>query len=93
MTKMPKIELCAVVPIPDEKYNQVPVAYIKLSEDIAHDIALERIQQYCEKNLEWAYRPIRFEFVTQYPRTKIGKIDYRALEKMAEAMKEELISK
>ena len=38
------------------------------------------LYKYANENMDFVYRPFKFIFVNQYPRTKVGKIDYRALE-------------
>ena len=79
----PDVENCVVVPISDEECFQLPKAYI-----IARDCVLDKMQmeaslrKHCEEHLDDVYRPVGYEFVDAFPRTRIGKVDYRALEQM-----------
>jgi len=81
-----KIDNCAVVPITDDITFQKPVAYIILKKEYISDQGVkDELKAYCEKNLSDGYKPARFTFVEKFPLTKVGKIDYLALEKMAES--------
>ena len=74
---------CAVVPIDDVNLNQVPVAYI-IPKDTVDKVTLEsELLALCENNLEDVYRPVKYIFVDSFPRTKVGKVDYLALEQQA----------
>lgn len=84
LVKHPEVEKCAVVPIDDEVINQAPVAFIVLSNVNADQSSVEvALREYAEQNLEQVYRPKKYFFVPKYPLTKVGKVDYRALEEMA----------
>ena len=78
------MEKCAVVPVADEKINQAPVAFIVLSNINADQASIEfALREFANQNLEQVYRPKKYFFVSKYPLTKVGKVDYRALEEMA----------
>lgn len=82
LLKHPVIENCAVVPMPDKQINQVPVAYIITKKGVQYDDKLlTDIQQYCIKNLEMVYRPVKYVFIEKFPLTKVGKVDYQELER------------
>ena len=84
LLKHPEVEKCAVVPIDDETVNQAPIAFIVLSDLNADQSAAEAaLSEYAEQNLEPVCRPRKYFFVPKYPLTKVGKVDYRALERMA----------
>lgn len=79
-----KVANCAVVPIPDNKINEAPVAYIILKEKYKDEDNIEaELFNYCNKKLPHVYRPIRYIFVEKFPLTKVGKVDYIRLEKLA----------
>jgi len=78
------VENCAVVPIDDVNLNQVPVAYIIPKANVDKVTLESELGALCKSNLEDVYRPIRYIFVDSFPRTKVGKVDYLALEKEAE---------
>lgn len=80
------VEKCCVVGIKDTIYNvgQVPVAYIVPSDSADKNSLLLECKSICAKDLPDFYIPNRFIFVDDFPYTSAAKIDYRALEKMAE---------
>ncbi|MBD5537995.1 MAG: acyl--CoA ligase [Lachnospiraceae bacterium] len=79
------VDNCAVVPIADSVTFQKPVAFIILKKDLPHDVNTENeLKEYAEKNLQDGYKPIKYIFVDRFPLTKVGKVDYLALEKKAE---------
>ena len=81
----PYVDNCAVVPIPDSNTFQKPVAFIILKKDLPHDANIENeFKAYAEKNLQDGYKPVKYIFVDRFPLTKVGKVDYLALEKEAE---------
>jgi len=82
----PKVDNCAIVPIADDITFQKPVAYIILNKEYISDQNIgNELKAYCEKNMPDGYKPVRFTFVGKFPLTKVGKIDYLLLEKMAES--------
>ena len=78
------VENCVVVPIDDVEVNQVPVAYIIPVGTADKDTLESELITLCKNTLEDVYRPARYIFVDSFPRTKVGKVDYLALEKEAE---------
>ena len=80
----PLVERCVAVPVDDAELNQIPVAYVILSKGVVANEEIEKaLFRFANENMEYVYRPVKYYFVEEYPRTKVGKIDYRALEKMA----------
>lgn len=81
----PYVDNCAVVPIADNVTFQKPVAFIILKKNILLDKNIENeFKSYAEENLQEEYRPVKYIFVDSFPLTKVGKVDYLALEKEAE---------
>ena len=78
------VEKCAVVPVNDAVINQAPVAYIVLKNTTSKADAEKNLKEYCEKNLHDVYRPKHLIFTDKFPLTKVGKVDYKALEDQAE---------
>lgn len=84
----PCVDNCAVVPIADSITFQRPVAFIILKKNIPNNENIEnQFKSYAEKNLQDGYKPVRYIFVDKFPLTKVGKVDYLALEKDAEKAK------
>lgn len=80
----PMVDNCAVIAVPDEKTNQVPIAYVILKKNIDSDSDMEtEFINYGKQNLTEDHRPIKYIFMDQFPLTQIGKVDYRKLEEIA----------
>lgn len=78
------VEKCAVVPVNNPETLQAPVSFIVLQKRVPDNNTAEReLTKYVEENLDSIYRPIKFFFVDSFPLTKLGKVDYRALEEIA----------
>ena len=87
MMQNPLVEKCVAVPVDDEALNQIPVAYIILAKGVvANEETRRTLFKFANENMEQVYRPVKFYFVEEYPRTKVGKINYRELEKRAKAV-------
>lgn len=87
LVKHPAVEKCVVVPVNDKQINQAPVAFIVLANAKKDQRAIEsELRLFANQNLEQVYRPKQYFFVQKFPLTKIGKVDYRALETLAEEM-------
>lgn len=73
---------CCVVGIPHPYKVQVPKAYIVLNESYKNNLKVKKsIEEYCEKNLAKYMIPKEFEYRESLPKTMIGKVDYKKLEK------------
>ena len=80
-----KVDKCAVVPIKDQITFQVPVAFIILKKGYCSEEDIEEVRAYANKNLENSYQPVKYIIVDKFPLTRVGKIDYLTLEKIADA--------
>ena len=77
----PLVENCAIIPVMHKTKNQVAKAYVKLKDkNVSIASAEEELRKFCDEHMTERFRPEGYEFVQSYPLTKIGKIDYRALE-------------
>jgi long-chain acyl-CoA synthetase len=76
---------CAVVQGPDPVRCMLPKAFIKVANGMDFDEAVNRIREFCSKELQSYAVPVTFTPITSLPLTKAGKVDYRALEKAAES--------
>ncbi len=67
--------------------GQLPVAYIVLNDDVEkdQDTIKQELKELCAEELPEYAQPIDFFFVSTLPLTSIGKVDYRELEKQADA--------
>ena len=77
----PAIENCAVVPMPTPM-GQLPKAFIVLKKEYQDADSPETdIRDFCKERLDTPYLPAEYRFVDKFPLTKIGKVDYLALER------------
>ncbi|OUM03695.1 class I adenylate-forming enzyme family protein [Variovorax sp. JS1663] len=75
--ELPEVAECAVFGIPDEKWGEVPAAYIQLKPGSRLDEA--RVLAQCEQKLARHKRPRVVRFVEDFPKTPIGKIQKNLL--------------
>lgn len=82
LLKHPKVEMCGVIGVPHPYKVQVPKAFIVLKKgvEVNNDI-LKDIKEHCNKNLAKYMIPKEFVFRDSLPKTIIGKVNYRELEK------------
>lgn len=77
-----RIDNCVVVGQPHPYKVEVPVAYIVLKPDVKKDSKLKKeLKALCIKNLARHSIPSKFEFKDELPKTLIGKIDFKSLQK------------
>ncbi len=78
----PYIETCGVVGIPHPYKVQVPKAFLVLKSNVKLTNKVKKeIQDYCEKNLAHYMIPKEFVYRESLPKTMVGKVNYRELEK------------
>ncbi len=68
---------CAVFGVPDDKWGEIPAAYIALKPGTTLDA--ETVIAHCTKHLAEFKRPRVVKFVTDFPKTPIGKIQKNVL--------------
>ena len=82
------VKNCCVVGAFDIEHNRgsVPVANIVLKDEITktEEEILEEIALLCESKIVEIHMPEKYVLVKELPLTKVGKVDYRALEKQYE---------
>lgn len=83
------VKECCVIGIPHPYKVQVPKAYIVLKDGVEESAVTEReIRKFCEKNLSKYMLPKEYVFRKSLPKTMVGKISYKELEKENEQEKE-----
>ena len=82
LMKHPDVLNCGVIGIPHPYKVQVPKAFIVLDNGVKDKMKVRNdIKEYCKKNLAAYMVPKEFEFRESLPKTMIGKVNYRELEK------------
>ncbi|MCQ9618128.1 AMP-binding protein [Paenalcaligenes niemegkensis] len=84
--ELKEVAECAVFGIPDEKWGEVPAAYVLLHENATLDE--DTITTHCEQRLARFKRPRLIKFVADFPKTPIGKIQKNILREKYWAGKE-----
>ncbi|MBC8442144.1 MAG: AMP-binding protein [Deltaproteobacteria bacterium] len=72
-----KVELVAVVGIPDKRSGEKVKAFIKLKE--GQSATIEEMQQFCKENMAGYKRPKLIEFRNEIPVSNVGKVLRRVL--------------
>ena len=81
--KHPAVANVAVVALADEKWGEVPVAFVELKDDA--QVSEEELDQYCRERLAGFKRPKYYVF-GELAKTATGKIQKFELRKQAEAL-------
>ena len=85
------LESACAVAIPHPYRMHVVKAYLLLKDKSADENTKKKIKEELEKACETELipyaRPVEYEFRDEFPLTKLGKIDYRELEKIASGEK------
>jgi acyl-CoA synthetase (AMP-forming)/AMP-acid ligase II len=85
----PAVAECAVFGIPDEKWGEVPAAYVQLKPGECVDETT--LIEHCAERLARFKRPRLLKLVTDFPKTAIGKIQKNILREPYWAEKEKKI--
>jgi acyl-CoA synthetase (AMP-forming)/AMP-acid ligase II len=75
--QLPEVAECAVFGIPDGKFGELPAAYVLLKPGAVLEEA--QVVAQCEAKLARLKRPRLIKFVTEFPKTPIGKIQKNLL--------------
>ena len=75
--QLAEVAECAVFGMPDEKFGELPVAYISLKPGMR--LTEAQVIAHCESKLARLKRPRLIKFVTEFPKTAIGKIQKNLL--------------
>ena len=76
------VEDCTVVAVPHKIKSQTPKAVIVLKKDVEDTLAARsEIRKYCMDNIARYAIPTEFEYRKDIPKTAIGKVAYRDLQK------------
>jgi acyl-CoA synthetase (AMP-forming)/AMP-acid ligase II len=75
--ELPQVAECAVFGIPDDKWGEVPAAYVQLKAGAG--LTEEALVEHCAARLARFKRPRLVKFVDGFPKTPIGKIQKNVL--------------
>lgn len=77
----PAVLQCTVVGVPHPYKQEVPKAFIVLKEGYIAMFVKDDIKAYCKKKLSKYMIPAEFVFRKRLPKTKLGKVDFKSLQK------------
>jgi acyl-CoA synthetase (AMP-forming)/AMP-acid ligase II len=75
--QLPEVAECAVFGIPDDRFGELPAAYIALK--AGENLTEAQVTAHCERHLARFKRPRLVKFVSDFPKTPIGKIQKNLL--------------
>ena len=75
------IEQCVFVQQQSEAEQKVCAFIIPSDKTINQSILIDRVKSFCKESLGDFYSPDSLYVIDKFPLTKVGKIDYRTLEK------------
>lgn len=85
INKCKYVDTCTVVGVPHKIKSQTPKAVIVLKQGVENTMEIrEEIRRYCYKNIAKYAVPTEYEFRDTLPKTAVGKVAYRDLEKKKE---------
>lgn len=77
----PSVLQCTVVGVPHPYKQEVPKAFIVLKDGFQGFFVKSEIKEYCKKNLAKYMVPHEFVYRKKLPKTKLGKVDFKKLQK------------
>ncbi len=77
-----KVQMSCVIGVPDKYKMQKVKAFVKLSQGVpANEETRKELLDYCSKHIAKYAMPYDIEFKAEMPKTLVGKVSYRELEK------------
>lgn len=75
LTEHPKVVEVAVVGVADEHSGEVPKAFVvKKQDDSTDELTVEELQDFARERMTGYKRPKYYEFITELPKSAVGKI-------------------
>jgi len=82
----PAVSEVGVIGVPDKMRGEVVKAFVVLRAD--HKASASELKTYCRDHLVYYKVPAKYEFVTELPKTQIGKVLRRALRQVEDKSEE-----
>jgi len=84
VSKIDGIKSCCAVGLFDDNHGRGYVPVVFFETELEQYVAVESIKKECEEQLSRNYLPHYYYYIEKMPLTPNNKVDYRALEKLAE---------
>ena len=79
----PSVKACAVVGLANGEKGYLPIAYVVLADGTNGNGIEKTLADLCARELHSNAQPYAYRFIAKLPHTPAGKVDFRALERMA----------
>lgn len=79
----PSVNACAVVGLANGEKGFLPIAYVVLKDSAQGEDIRKDLAELCTEELHGNSQPYAYHFMDKLPTTPAGKVDFRALERMA----------
>jgi fatty-acyl-CoA synthase len=73
----PDVIEAAVIGVPDDKWDERPLACVVIKQ--GSDITVEQLRQYLSNKVAKWWIPERWSFISEVPKTSVGKFDKKVL--------------
>ena len=81
LCRSPLVSECCVIGVPDQIRGEKVKAFVVLADGVPPtDETRDELRAFMRSNISAYSKPREYEFVDSLPKTKVGKIDYRALQ-------------
>ena len=84
LRKHPSVFDCVVVGVPDERFGEIVVALVQVTD--GHYLDEAELEAWCRRKLAGYKKPRRFLFLDSLDRNAAGKANYQALRRLAAEM-------
>lgn len=75
----PKVAEACVIGVPDEKWGERPVAYVVARKGLQESLTKDELESFLKERVAAFWVPDAFYFVTEIPKTSVGKFSKRIL--------------
>ena len=82
LMELPSVRACSVIGKPDKTRGEKVVAFVVLNKDADNIIEKGKIQKYLRDHLAKYEVPRDIKYIEELPKTLVGKVAYKELEKM-----------
>ena len=82
LMEIPSVKACSVIGKPDKTHGEKVIAFVVLNEGFNNIVEKGKIQKYLKDHLAKYEVPKDIKYIEELPKTLVGKVAYKELEKM-----------